>query len=309
MDLSSHALHSGHPSSSSNKEDRRTAVHSSSKWSQLGCYGTGDASARMAAGALATSKARTFVEGVEPHLISHCVKHGFRASGGCSNRSSASQRRLTAPCRQQASTSGASHTAQMAKPVAGLDDAGQQAAKLQKARDTCAQQLGGDHEVSKKVEADLQAQRQKLCSSKPLLVQLQSTQSRLQRVEAQVLKTDDLDEQLGSFGASRLQAFRCTPPFAAGAAVIAGSGYQSPLPPLTDAATKVSEERVHSAAQTFRSRLERVAAATYTRPRRLAARDRLCTPHSLWSPPSSARHGAVFRASSPASSQRACSRT
>ena len=63
-----------------------------------------------------------------------------------------------------------------------------QLAKLQKSYDAVVQNLGAEHEVAKSLQRDLQQLRTKVLSSKPVLVQLLSSQSRLQQLYGRVLQ-------------------------------------------------------------------------------------------------------------------------
>ena len=62
------------------------------------------------------------------------------------------------------------------------------AGRFQKSYEVCLQQLGPDGEVTQKLQTDLQTVRARLQSGKPALAQLQSAQTRLQKLQAQLLK-------------------------------------------------------------------------------------------------------------------------
>ena len=89
--------------------------------------------------------------------------------------------------------------AEVQKPAAPSSDE-TQLSKLQRCYDTCAQQLGQDHEAAMRFGYELQLLRSKLQAAKPFGQQLQSAQSRLQQLEQAMCRAheemDSLDEEL-----------------------------------------------------------------------------------------------------------------
>ena len=66
-----------------------------------------------------------------------------------------------------------------------------QLAKLQKCYDTCCQQMGSEHEASLRFGVELQKLKGKLQAAKPLGMQMQSAQSKLQQLEYAMLKAHE----------------------------------------------------------------------------------------------------------------------
>ena len=123
------------------------------------------------------------------------------AAGGGANKSQS--RSSAAPWQSQQPPQQKAELPKAASPSS--DEA--QLAKLQRCYDTCAQQMGPEHETSLRFGIELQSLKNKLQAAKPVGQQLQSAQSRLQQLEMAMLKVheeiEDLDEELAKLQKKR----------------------------------------------------------------------------------------------------------